>query len=55
MSHAVIDTLPRNLEFLIHETYNWFSKSTMRQIKYSALRLTVMNALCKYYTISNTR
>lgn len=34
VSHAMTDTLPRNLDFLIHETYNWFSKSATRQIKY---------------------
>lgn len=26
VSHAVADTLPRNLEFLVSETYNWFSR-----------------------------
>ncbi|TGZ50748.1 Zinc finger protein [Temnothorax longispinosus] len=41
VSHAMIDTLPRNLEFLIHETYNWFSKSSMRQIKYTQLYETI--------------
>ncbi|XP_024869117.1 uncharacterized protein LOC112452903, partial [Temnothorax curvispinosus] len=41
VSHAMIDTLPRNLEFLIHETYNWFSKSSMRQIKYTQFYETI--------------
>ncbi|KMQ87143.1 zinc finger protein [Lasius niger] len=41
VSHAMTDTLPRNLEFLIHETYNWFSKSAMRQIKYTQLYETI--------------
>lgn len=41
VSHAMTDTLPRNLEFLTHETYNWFSKSAMRQLQYSQLYETI--------------
>lgn len=26
VSKAVAETLPRNLEFLVSETYNWFSR-----------------------------
>ncbi|KAE9530031.1 hypothetical protein AGLY_011493, partial [Aphis glycines] len=33
-SYACSETMPRNLEFLISETYNWFSKSTLRQQAY---------------------
>lgn len=31
ISHASIETLPRNIEFMISETYTWFSKSSVRQ------------------------
>lgn len=34
-SHAVSEKLPRHLDYLISETYNWFSKSTIRQQAYS--------------------
>jgi len=57
VSHAMTDTLPRNLEFLIHETYNWFSKSSMRQIKYTQLYET-MNCgkrPLQILQVSNTR
>ncbi|XP_036149363.1 uncharacterized protein LOC118647829 isoform X1 [Monomorium pharaonis] len=37
ISNAVADTLPRNLEFLISETYNWFSRSTERREQYKIL------------------
>lgn len=39
---ACSDTIPRNLEFLISETYNWFSKSTLRQQSYKNI-FKVMN------------
>ena len=26
-----VETLPRNVDFLIHQTYNWFSFSSVRQ------------------------
>lgn len=32
VTHASEDTLPRNIEFLIRETYNWFSISPNRQV-----------------------
>lgn len=31
ISAAANETLPRNIEFLIKETYNWFAHSTLRQ------------------------
>lgn len=34
VTRASENTLPRNIEFLIRETYNWFSHSTKRQIEY---------------------
>ncbi|XP_045489241.1 zinc finger protein 862-like, partial [Pieris rapae] len=34
VTHASENTLPRNIEFLIRETYNWFSHSTKRQLEY---------------------
>lgn len=33
-SHACSETIPRHLDYLISETYNWFSKSTLRQQAY---------------------
>lgn len=37
MSQAAADTLPRNVEFLVRETYNWFSHSSERQSSYAQL------------------
>lgn len=37
VSHAARETFPRNLEFMISETYNWFSKSANRQTNYKHL------------------
>lgn len=37
VSHAARETFPRNLEFMISETYNWFSKSANRQNNYKYL------------------
>ena len=34
VSHAAAECLPNNLEFLIAESQNWFSNSTIRQQKY---------------------
>ncbi|XP_042894354.1 uncharacterized protein LOC122268140 [Penaeus japonicus] len=34
VSAATVDALPRNLDFLISETYNWFSRSSSRQATY---------------------
>lgn len=37
VSSATVGSFPRNLEYLISETYNWFSRSSMRQLKYKEL------------------
>ena len=37
VSAASTETLPRNLEFLISETYNWFSRSSYRQSAYKKI------------------
>lgn len=37
VNHASENTLPRNIEFLIRETHNWFSHSTKRQIEYKQI------------------
>lgn len=56
-SHAVSEKLPRNLDFLISETYNWFSKSTLRQQAYKELFTTLNdgNEPLKIVQASNTR
>lgn len=38
---AATKELPRNLEFLIRETYDWFSKSSQRQMQYKNLYNTI--------------
>ncbi|XP_044595618.1 uncharacterized protein LOC123272703 isoform X2 [Cotesia glomerata] len=37
VSNAAKNFLPRNLEFIIEETYNWFSNSSQRQTEYKDL------------------
>lgn len=37
VSHSVGETLPRNIDYLVRETYNWFSHSSKRQIVYRQL------------------
>lgn len=37
VSAAANETLPRNIEFLIKETYNWFAHSSLRQAQYKNL------------------
>lgn len=37
ISAAVADCLPRNLEYLVSETYSWFSRSASRQLAYKRL------------------
>lgn len=37
VSAAASETLPRSIEFLIKETYNWFSHSSLRQAQYKNL------------------
>lgn len=34
VSHACKAHLPAKLEFLVHETYNWFSNSSLRRMSY---------------------
>lgn len=41
ISHTSEQTLPRNIEFLIRETYNWFVHSSKRQIYYKELYKTM--------------
>ena len=36
-SFAVCETLPRNLDYMVSETYNWFSKSSSRQLAYKQI------------------
>lgn len=37
VSHASVDTVPRQVEFLIRETHNWFKISSKRQPEYRTL------------------
>lgn len=37
VSAAANDALPRHIDFLVKETYNWFSHSTLRQNEYRTL------------------
>lgn len=37
ISAAAAETLPRNIDFLIRDTYNWFSNSSLRQTQYKIL------------------
>lgn len=37
LSHAVEDSLPRHLDFIVRETYNWFSHSSARQLNYKLI------------------
>ncbi|XP_041974017.1 uncharacterized protein LOC121736556 [Aricia agestis] len=41
ITHASEETLPRNIEFLIRETHNWFSHSSNRQLFYKELYKTI--------------
>lgn len=41
VSHASIDTIPRNIEFLQRETYNWFKISSKRLLEYKELYRTI--------------
>lgn len=43
LSHSYANSLPRNIDFLVKETYNWFSHSTKRQIKYKSIYKTINN------------
>jgi hypothetical protein len=37
VSKASEKTLPRNMEFLIRQTYNWFSHSSIKQVAYQQI------------------
>lgn len=37
VSAAASETLSRNIEYMIRETYNWFSYSSLRQAQYKHL------------------
>lgn len=41
VSSATRNTLPRNIEYLVKETYNWFSHSSKRQIAYKNIYSTI--------------
>ncbi|CAH2086585.1 unnamed protein product [Euphydryas editha] len=41
VSHASEKTLPRNIEYIIRETYNWFSLSPKRQDEYRQIYETI--------------
>ncbi len=41
VSHTCSECLPRNLEFLVAETYKWFSHSSSRQLAYQQLIQTI--------------
>lgn len=41
VSAATAEALPRNLEFIVSETYNWFSRSSNRQVAYKQLYNTI--------------
>ncbi|KAJ8966915.1 hypothetical protein NQ317_009498 [Molorchus minor] len=43
VSTASEKTLPRNIEFLIKETYNWFSHSSIRQLSYKQIYSLINN------------
>ena len=41
VSHASKDTVPRSVEYLVRETYNWFSVSPKRRVSYRAIFETI--------------
>ena len=43
VSSAAEKTLPRNLDFLVKESYNWFAHSSLRQNKYKGIYATLNN------------
>ena len=45
MSYASAECLPRNLEFVIAETHNWFAKSALRQSQYNQLHESINQGL----------
>lgn len=45
VSHAARQTIPNEVEYIIEETYAWFSKSSNRQLKYKILYELINNDL----------
>ncbi|KYQ47160.1 hypothetical protein ALC60_13792 [Trachymyrmex zeteki] len=43
INYACKEYLPTHLEFLVHETYNWFSMSSSHQSAYKQLYETINN------------
>lgn len=48
VNQSLKDFLPTNLEFLVYETYNWFSKSSNRQFAYKTLYENLNGKVCTY-------
>lgn len=46
VSHAVGETLPRNIDHMVRETYNWFGHSSKRQMLYKTLYETLNDGKC---------
>lgn len=57
VSKATENTLPRNVEFLIKETYNWFAQSSIRQLSYAQVYSTINDgeAPLKILKVADTR
>lgn len=41
VSAGAAESFPRHIDFLIKETYNWFSHSLLRQNEYKTLHKTI--------------
>lgn len=54
---AAVNSLPDHLEFLLAETYNWFSHSTSRQLNYKLMYNALNNGInpLKIVRVSDTR
>lgn len=52
-----VETLPRNIDFLVHHTYSWFSFSSARQAAYKEIYTTINNGIAplKIMAPSGTR
>jgi hypothetical protein len=57
VSKASEKTLPRNMEFLIRETYNWFSHSSIKQVAYQQIYSLINDGKLplKILQVANTR
>ena len=57
VSHASSEALPRSLDYLISETYSWFSHSATRQIAYKQIYQTINDSKVplKIVNTSDTR